>query len=77
MWDTIRKLQYRANANVPGAKAELEERLHDRRELPLSGISGKRLYLTAATRLEERAAQLRAMYDHPWAVTLDRLPELY
>ena len=63
MRDTIRKLQYRANANIPGAKAKLEERLHDRIELPLSGISGERLYLTAATRLEERAAQLREMYD--------------
>ena len=63
MWDTIRKLQYRANAKVPGAKTELEERLHDRMELPLSGISGERLYLTSASRLEERAIQLREMYD--------------
>ena len=63
MWDTIRKLQYRAKANVPGAKAELEERLHDRVALPLSGISGERLYLTAASKLEERATQLREMYD--------------
>lgn len=63
MWDTIRKLQYRANAKVPGAKAELEERLHGRMELPLSGISGERLYLTSASRLEERAIQLRKMYD--------------
>lgn len=63
MWDTIRKLQYRANAKVPGAKAELEERLHDRMELPLCGISGERLYLTSASRLEERAIQLREMYD--------------
>ena len=63
MWDTIRKLQYRANAKVPGARAELEERLHDRMELPLSGISGERLYLTGASRLEERAIQLREMYD--------------
>ena len=63
MWDTIRKLQYRANAKVPGASAELEERLHDRMELPLSGISGERLYLTGASRLEERVIQLREMYD--------------
>ena len=38
MFDTIQKMQYRAKANVPGAKAELENRLHDRLELPLSGI---------------------------------------
>ena len=63
MWDTIRKLQYRAKANVPGAKAELEERLHDRVELPLLGISGEQLYLTAASKLEERAIQLHEMYD--------------
>ena len=63
MWDTIRKLQNRAKANVPGAKAELEERLHDRVELPLLGISGEQLYLTAASKLEERAIQLHEMYD--------------
>lgn len=63
MWDTIQKLTYRAKANIPNAPAELKERLYDRRELPLTGISGERLYLTGVTRLEERAAQLREMYE--------------
>ena len=63
MWDTIQKLTYRAKADIPKAAAELEERLHDRRELPLAGIHGERLYLTGATKLEWRAAQLRTMYE--------------
>lgn len=63
MWDTIRKLQYRANAKVPGARAELDARLHDRVELPLSGIMGERLYLTGLSMLKDRAAQLQVMYD--------------
>lgn len=64
MWDTIQKIQYRAKANVPGAKAELEERLHDRLELPLCGIGGERLYLTGISSLEEWAVQLRGMYEN-------------
>ena len=43
MWDTIQKLRFRADANIPDAKAELESRLHDRMELPLPGIHGERL----------------------------------
>ena len=45
MLDTIQKLTYRAKANIPHAVVELEERLCDRRELPLTGIHGERLYL--------------------------------
>lgn len=63
MLRTIRKMQYRAQANVPGAKAELEERLHDRLELPLSGIHNEKLYLTGISQLEQKAAELRSMYD--------------
>lgn len=63
MWDTIQKLTYRAKADIPKAAAELEERLRDRRELPLSGIHGERLYLTGPIKLEWRAIQLRTMYE--------------
>lgn len=63
MLRTIRKMQYRALANVPGAKAELEVRLHDRLELPLSGIHNEKLYLTGISQLEQKAVELRAMYD--------------
>ena len=63
MWDTIQKLTYRAKADIPKAAAELEEQLRDRRELPLAGIHGERLYLTGATKLEWRATQLRTMYE--------------
>jgi len=61
--DTIQNLTYRAKANIAKAAAELEERLHERRELPLAGIHGERLYLSGATKLEWRAAQLRTMYE--------------
>lgn len=63
MWDTIQKLTYRAKAHIPRAAAELEERLSDRRELPLAGIHGERLYLTEVTKLEWSAAQLQTMYE--------------
>ena len=63
VFDTIQKMQYRAKANVPGAKAELENRLHDRLELPLLGIHNEKLYLTGVSQLEQKAAELRIMYD--------------
>lgn len=63
MWDTIQKLTYRAKANIPKAAAELEERLRDRRELPLAGIHGERLYMTGVSKLEWRATQLRTVYE--------------
>ena len=46
MLDTIQKLTYRAKANIPHAVVELDERLCDRRELPMTGIHGERLYLS-------------------------------
>ena len=62
MLDTIQKLTYRAKANILNAVVELEERLCDRRELPLAGIHGERLYLTGVSQLEQRAAQLQVLY---------------
>ncbi|MBQ2920573.1 MAG: Fic family protein [Oscillospiraceae bacterium] len=61
--DTIQKLTYWAKSNIPNAAAALGERLYDRRELPLAGIHGERLYLTGVTKLEWRAAQLRTVYE--------------
>ena len=46
MWDTIQKLEYRARANISGAREELNTRLTDRLELPLSGLHGEKLCLT-------------------------------
>ncbi len=63
MWDTIRKLKYRVDANIPEAKAELENRLQDRMELPLTGINDEKLYLTGVTRLRRRAAELDMLYE--------------
>lgn len=62
MLDSIQKLTYRAKANIPNAAVELKERLCDRRELPLAGIHGERLYLTSVSQLEQRAAQLQVLY---------------
>ncbi len=63
MWDSIKKLKYRADANIADAKAELEERLHDRIELPLPGIHGEKLYLTGIGRLRAKAAELDILYE--------------
>lgn len=63
MWDSIKKLKYRADADIADAKAELEERLHDRIELPLTGINGEKLYLTGMGGLRARAAELNILYE--------------
>lgn len=63
MFDTIQKLQYRVRANIPGAKAELDKRLHDRLELPLPGIHEEKLYITGVSQLKQKSADLHAMYD--------------
>ncbi len=64
MWDSIKKLKYRADANLVDAKAELEERLHDRIELPLAGLHGEKLYLTGLGRLRARVAELNILYNN-------------
>lgn len=63
MWDTIRKMEYRAQAKLPGAAEALQARLADRMELPLQGLSGEKLYLTGVTQLREKAAELELMYQ--------------
>lgn len=63
MWDTIKKMEYRAQAKLPGAAEALEARLSDRMELPLQGLSGEKLYLTGLTQLREKASELEIMYQ--------------
>jgi Fic family protein len=63
MWDTIQKLEYRAKANLSQAKEELNDRLTDRLELPLPGLSGEKLYLTGITKLREKVAELEQIYQ--------------
>lgn len=63
MWDTLHKLKYRANANIPEAKSELNARLSDRVELPLPGLSGVNLCLTGVSALQKRASELNTVYD--------------
>ena len=64
MWDTIKKLEYRAQANLPGAKEELTSRLTDRMELPLSGLLGEKLYLTGVSQLNTKATELDLSLIH-------------
>lgn len=64
MWDTIQKLEYRARANIAQAKAELNDRLTDRLELPLPGLHGEKLYLTGVSGLQKKAAEPEQMYQH-------------
>lgn len=63
MWDTIQKLEYRARASLVQAKAELEDRLMDRMELPLPGLYGEKLYLTGVSKLRQKAAELDQIYQ--------------
>lgn len=63
MWDTIQKLEYRAQANISAAQMELDARLSDRMELPLPGIHGEKLYLTGVSQLRKRASELNALYE--------------
>lgn len=63
MWDTLQKLEYRANAGLAKAKAELERRQSDRMVLPLPGIHGEKLYLTGVEQLRNRCTELNQLYD--------------
>ena len=63
MWETIQKLRYRAKAGISVAQDELNLRLSDRMVLPLKGIHGEKLCLTAAEKLLERAKELDAEYS--------------
>lgn len=68
MWDTIQKLRYRANAGIAEAKAELNLRLESRTKLPLKGLHGETLYLTAPEKLLAKVVELDTLYQN--------LPEL-
>ncbi len=63
MWDSIKKLKYRADADISEAKAELALRLKDRMELPLVGLNGESLYLTGVSLLRKRVAELNTLYE--------------
>lgn len=63
MWDTIQKLEYRAQANIEAAQQELHIRLTDRVELPLCGLNGEKLFLTGFGALQKKEAELNALYD--------------
>lgn len=63
MWDTIQKLRYRANAEIAEAKTELNLRLENRAKLPLKGLHGEALYLTAPEKLLSKATELEALYQ--------------
>ena len=62
MWESIKKLEYRAKADIADAKAELSSRLADRMELPLSGIHGEKLYLTGISKLQNKVKELDLLY---------------
>ena len=63
MWDTIQKLEYRARAGIADAREELNTRLTDRLELPLSGLHGEKLFLTGVQALRKKEAELDALYQ--------------
>ena len=56
MWDSIQKLEYRARAGIADAHEELNTRLTDRLELPLSGLHGEKLFLTGVAALRKKEA---------------------
>lgn len=63
MWNSIQKLEYRVRANIDGAQQELNMRLTDRMELPLTGLNGERLYLTGVAALRKKAVELESLYE--------------
>lgn len=63
MWDSIQKLEYRARAGIADAREELNTRLTDRLELPLSGLHGEKLFLTGVAALRKKEAELDALYQ--------------
>ena len=63
MWNTIKKLEYRAAAGIADAADELSERLSNRIELPLSGIHGEQLFLTGFPRLQQQSQQIQSLYN--------------
>ena len=63
MWDTIQKLEYRVRAGIADAREELNTRLTDRLELPLSGLHGEKLFLTGVAALRKKEAELDVLYQ--------------
>lgn len=63
MWDSIQKLQYRADAGIASAQEALELRMTDRLLLPLKGIHGETLYLTGLQKLNAWAEELEVLFD--------------
>ena len=63
MLEPIYKLIYKANAGIADAKAELASRKSGRVELPLIGLHGETLCLTALPKLTQQASTLYTLYD--------------
>lgn len=63
MWNSIQKLEYRVRANIDGAQQELNMRLTDRMELPMTGLNGEKLYLTGVAALRKKAVELDSLYE--------------
>lgn len=63
MWNSIQKLEYRVRANIDGAQQELNMRMTDRMELPLTGLNGEKLYLTGVSALRKKAVELVRLYE--------------
>lgn len=63
MLDTIQKLKYRADAQLPGAAEALNRRLSDRMELPLPGIHNEKIFLTDIGALRAKVKELNALYE--------------
>lgn len=70
MIETIEKLQYKAKANVSGAKKTLEERIKGKVVLPLLGINGEKICITAKSELEEQIKTIKKLYK---ALSNDKL----
>ena len=62
MLEPIYKLIFKANAGITNAKSELSARLSGRIVLPLTGLHGESLCLTAYPMLQRKSAELRILY---------------
>lgn len=63
MLESIFQLSYKARAGLVDARNEIRNRVTQRVELPLEGLFGERLCLTASDELEQKAVAIRQLYD--------------
>lgn len=63
MLESIFQLGYKAKAGLVEARQEIKDRINCRVELPLKGLNGEGVYLTAVDQLGKKAKTIHQLYD--------------